>query len=356
MTAVVAVVFALLALAVVVFLVHAWSKSIRKAWGAAASQLGGHFDPKFGPWYHRRSRIDAMVSGVDLIVDHYTQSSGDSTQTHTRIRCHAAALETLKLQVYRTGLFSTLGRVLGFQDVKTGDAAFDDAFIVKSNNEDLARAVLSDEVRRALCRTRDYRFQLERGHLEVLRGSLDAGASSIVAAAQAAGALAARGYQLERWWHAVARSRHGELEDQAGGRVRIAVEHHGVPVRILARSAAEQGTVTRLVAKSVDAKPERFELTATDKPSARDLQPMAVEAAALPTGLALASGDPDRTAKRFGPAQRARIARLGNVRIEAADGEVRVEVPRAEGDDERLAEALELAAELAAQTQQAPYR
>ena len=41
-----------------------------------------------------------------------------------------------RFTIYRSGFFTALGEALGMTDIKIGDAAFDESFVVKANSEE----------------------------------------------------------------------------------------------------------------------------------------------------------------------------------------------------------------------------
>ena len=43
--------------------------------------------------------------------------------------------EGFRFTIYRKGIFSELGKLLGMQDIEVGDPEFDEAFIIKGNDE-----------------------------------------------------------------------------------------------------------------------------------------------------------------------------------------------------------------------------
>ena len=58
--------------------------------------------------------------------------------------------EGFRFTVYRKGLFSELGKLLGMQDIEVGDPEFDEAFIVKGNDESKVRELFADPEVRSL--------------------------------------------------------------------------------------------------------------------------------------------------------------------------------------------------------------
>jgi hypothetical protein len=143
--------------------------------------------------------IVGELDGVSVTIDTFTKSSTDSdgttrTTTYTRVGAWAPSGLQLEVKVYPEHVFSGLGKMLGFQDVTSGDAAFDDAMVVKASNEDGARTLLVAGVRRKLrAFTKGLHFTYDKGNATiewqgaeknhaVLASALDA----VVAAARAA--------------------------------------------------------------------------------------------------------------------------------------------------------------------------
>ena len=67
----------------------------------------------------------------------------------TRIGAAFVNRDGFRVTITRSGIFGPVARVLGFQDVEIGDAVFDEAFIVKTNDEPRVRTLLADADLRA---------------------------------------------------------------------------------------------------------------------------------------------------------------------------------------------------------------
>jgi len=332
------------------------SERIDTAWGAAAARLSGSFQRRAGPWYNRVRRIDAEVKGIPVRVDHYTVSTGKSSQTFTRLRASVPHAGALRLRIYPKHLLSGLGRALGFQDVITGDAAFDEAFVVKASDEQLARSWLTPAVRKAIERSAKYGFTVKDGELKVQLGELDGDADRLTAAVQATAVLAGTGRALLRRWERFATKQRGSLEAAADGQARIEIDERSVPLRIEAAVDEEGGTVTRIVARVLDTDAERYELAREREALDDELQVLSDEQIDLPERFVLASSAPDQTARRLSAAVRSRLPGLAPLRIESDGQDVTVVLPGMETDEQRLEEAVEVASALAAETSKGAYR
>jgi hypothetical protein len=85
-----------------------------------------------------------------LTLDTYTVSTGHSTVVYTRMRAPFVNPDGFRFTVYRKGLFSDLGKILGMQDVEVGDREFDRNFIVKGTDEGKLRDLFSNPKIRSL--------------------------------------------------------------------------------------------------------------------------------------------------------------------------------------------------------------
>lgn len=121
--------------------------SKEEIWNLLAQQIGGGFTP--GEGWAGRSRVDAQVGQWVVTLDTFTVSTGKSTVTFTRVRAPFVNRDGFRFTITRAGVLSPVARVLGFQDVEIGDAAFDRAFVVKTNDKPRVRTFLADPDLRA---------------------------------------------------------------------------------------------------------------------------------------------------------------------------------------------------------------
>ena len=133
----------------------------RATWAKVAEELGGTFHLASGFWRRKTERIEAVVSGVPVVLDIFVVSTGKSSHPYTRARASYARGPGPKLRVYRQGVLSALGKAIGLQDVALGELpAFDAEFMVKSDNDAVARALWSrPEMERMLSTFSRARFE-----------------------------------------------------------------------------------------------------------------------------------------------------------------------------------------------------
>jgi hypothetical protein len=116
-------------------------------WAALAREINARHEA--GGWW-KHGKVVADVGRWQITLDKYVVSTGKSHVTFTRLRAPFVSHRGLRFLVYRRSVFSDLGKLLGMQDIEIGDRRFDDAFVVKGNDEPAIRALLSDPALRAL--------------------------------------------------------------------------------------------------------------------------------------------------------------------------------------------------------------
>jgi hypothetical protein len=115
-----------------------------EVWRQLSQEIGAEFvEGRF----FKGSRVQAHVGPWTVTLDIYN----DGETQATRIRAPYINPEGFRFTIYRKGLFSDLGKLLGMQDIEVGDPEFDEAFIIKGNDEDRVRVLFSDpQVRRLI--------------------------------------------------------------------------------------------------------------------------------------------------------------------------------------------------------------
>jgi hypothetical protein len=110
-------------------------------WCQLCQQTGAEF-VKGG--FLKGSKVLAHVGPWTITLDTYTVSTGHSSVTYTRMRVPFVNPGGFRFTIYRKGLFSGLGKLLGMQDIEVGDIEFDEAFIIKATDEWKVRELLSN--------------------------------------------------------------------------------------------------------------------------------------------------------------------------------------------------------------------
>jgi hypothetical protein len=101
-------------------------------WRQLSQEIGAEFI-EGGFW--KGNKFQAHVGIWTITLDIYTESTGETHVTYTRMRVPYVNPEGFRFSIYRKGFFSELGKLLGMQDIVVGDPDFDEAFIIKGNDE-----------------------------------------------------------------------------------------------------------------------------------------------------------------------------------------------------------------------------
>ncbi|WP_419940288.1 DUF3137 domain-containing protein [Candidatus Palauibacter sp.] len=104
--------------------------SREKIWRQLSRDVGGQFH---AGGLFSQSAVQARTDDWIITLDTYTQRAGNTNQTFTRLRAPYFNPEGFRFEVYRAGLFSGLGKVLGMEDIEVGHHRFDRDFVIKGN-------------------------------------------------------------------------------------------------------------------------------------------------------------------------------------------------------------------------------
>jgi len=100
--------------------------------------------------FFKGKKVVAKVKEWAITLDTYTVSTGKTSTTYTRMRAPYINKDGFKFKIYRKGIFSDIGKLLGLQDIEVGYPEFDDQFIIKGNNTDKLISLFSNSQIRML--------------------------------------------------------------------------------------------------------------------------------------------------------------------------------------------------------------
>ena len=112
------------------FLKSLFGPSRKEIWQQLSGEVGGHFHE--GDFF-TPSAVQARADDWIITLDTFTVSTGQSSQTYTRLRAPYFNPEGFRFEIYRASLFSGLGKGLGMQDIEIGHPRFDEEFVIKGN-------------------------------------------------------------------------------------------------------------------------------------------------------------------------------------------------------------------------------
>lgn len=97
----------------------------------------------------------------------YTTGTGKSRTTWSTVSAAVGGAGTFTLDLHPENFLGRIATALGLQDIRVGDPAFDQAFIVKSSDPSYAAAALLPEIRTRLLAERQHGAN---GHLTIKDG------------------------------------------------------------------------------------------------------------------------------------------------------------------------------------------
>lgn len=111
-----------------------------EVWNQLAREIGGTLVD--GGW--SGTKVQAQTGDWIVTLDTFTQSTGKNSTPYTRIRAPFVNRDGFRFTIYRSGVFTELGKFFGMQDVEIGDLFFDQAFVVQSIAEPKVRELFAN--------------------------------------------------------------------------------------------------------------------------------------------------------------------------------------------------------------------
>lgn len=117
-------------------------------WRQVAHDAGGQFKP--GTLFESNA-IRVPVGPWNVLIDHFNNSGGHTITVYTRVRAVFVSPAGFRFKLVPQDMFTSLGKLIGLQDVEIGVPDFDAKFIIKGNQVEALKALLADhELRRRL--------------------------------------------------------------------------------------------------------------------------------------------------------------------------------------------------------------
>lgn len=122
-------------------------------WRQIASDLAGEFVDG-GFW--EENAVTYNHGEWRIVLDTRTETTYTGatmmTMQYTRMRAPFVNKDGLYFDISNEGFFSSIGKLLGMQDIVVGDQVFDDRFLIKGNSPEKIRLLLGDDRIRELIR------------------------------------------------------------------------------------------------------------------------------------------------------------------------------------------------------------
>jgi hypothetical protein len=136
-------------------------------WGQLAKEIGAQFN-RDGPF------VCLAMEEWLITLGEYQDRTDQDAPPSVCMRAPYQDKNGFRFAISRKNMFSEIGKLFGMQDVKIGDAVFDDEFIIKSNDEEKVRGFFGSPRLRQLVQAQPYvLFEIrerERPGIETLFG------------------------------------------------------------------------------------------------------------------------------------------------------------------------------------------
>lgn len=298
----------------------------RDVWKEVARKLDGDFKPGSDELWAGQvgsgASLEVTVDGVTVLVRLSTRTSGsDTSSIYTTLQAKATAPSGMSLKIYAETFFSKIGRAVGLQDVQIGDAAFDDAFMVKANDEVFARAWLNATVRKRMLNASNFEFRLKGGRVEVEAPGFIDDPVALEKVIRAVAAFADGKHHVVRVFKKLAKRLGGKARKEEARWASLTADVAGTPITV---DTLEHGTshFNVVTARVVGAK--LIPLVLTNSP--REFSPTLplAEMPDLPTGYGAWTTEPQRAASQLPEAVKEQIRALKPIKVRLDEEQVRV--------------------------------
>jgi hypothetical protein len=150
-----------------------WAAVVQKRRATAnlqkwAAQLGLKFIPADG--WTGSGRVTGCRRGKQIDFFNYTTGSGKSRQTWCAVTARPAVASELTFTLQKRSFLTKIEKLFGIHEITVGDAAFDQAWFVQTNQPEFLRAALIPELRVKLMAARSAgavgKFTLKDGEVK----------------------------------------------------------------------------------------------------------------------------------------------------------------------------------------------
>jgi hypothetical protein len=117
-------------------------------WSQLSQEIGADYQPE---GFFKKGKVLLTHRQWQITLDTYVVSTGEISQTLTRMRAPYVNPDGFRFTIYRRSIFSRLGKLFGMQDIEIGDPCFDEGFIVQSNSvEAVGRLLANTQIRKLI--------------------------------------------------------------------------------------------------------------------------------------------------------------------------------------------------------------
>lgn len=135
-----------------------------EVWNHLAEEIGGQFwgaTPEYITRGGVGNTVHLKVERWSIFLEAFTDrplADAGSGSEYVRMRAPYEDKDGFRFTIHRGHILTGIGKLFGAQDVETGDPAFDDEFVIKSNDEAKARDLFANPRLRQLIQAQPYIF------------------------------------------------------------------------------------------------------------------------------------------------------------------------------------------------------
>jgi len=149
-------------IALAYFVARSAGRKMAENLAAVAAQLGLEYREERVLGLVTKARIEGLMQGRAVRIWNYSTGSGKSRTHYAAAGVRPRRAGGLTFRITRQGMLSKLSELFGAKEITVGDARFDDAWFVQTNQPELLAAALVPDIRDKLMAL----------HREAGRGSL----------------------------------------------------------------------------------------------------------------------------------------------------------------------------------------
>ena len=112
--------------------------------------------------FTKADKVQVTHGEWTVTLDTYAVHTGKVVITFTRMRAPYVNPDGFRFRVYRSGVFSDIGKVFGMQDVEVGQPGFDEDFVIKGTDEGRLRQLFANpKIRELIEAQKDIDFSVK---------------------------------------------------------------------------------------------------------------------------------------------------------------------------------------------------
>lgn len=131
----------------------------KNIWIEFAKEINGKFIKREEGWLSDKTEVE--FKDWKIYFDNYIITSGKFSRKMTRITAQINSNDGFRFKIYRSGIISKIETLFGGQDVLINRADFDDAFVIKANNDFKVKTLLqSQSIRNMIIAQKDFNLEI----------------------------------------------------------------------------------------------------------------------------------------------------------------------------------------------------